>query len=430
MNIFSNYLIKSKALFRYIKRFDFKALYQKIFYGKKIKSKRLILEKNYKNLKVGIIYSPELSTIAELIFNRLNYHGIKAEICCEEEILIKYKLIFSLGIKLKNSSKINNKTIYLFSDSKKEILFSNKDYKDIKKYYCILASSLSIIEKLSLNGINYPNVYYLPTSVSNKNSKITLNSVKSNYFNFMFDRLLIGIGVLPLSSIENLKYSRLINRNNIVISLPETIYRRKHYNLNKMRDYEIFDGLRAQEGWIGCALSYRFIAQQALQYGIKQLTIMEDDVVFSNDSRKKINIVKEFLKIYKDDWNIFVGIVTDVTSNIKILDYRKYKDIEFVTIDSFTGAVFNIYNHDALKYIANWDYRILDINVNSNDKYFGNNNNFKYITTLPYLVEHSEFEVSTLWGVNNTAYSKLIKESQVKLRELVDEYLENKNKVK
>ncbi len=241
-------------------------------------------------------------------------------------------------------------------------------------------------------------------------------------FAYMFDRFLIGMGFLPTSFATKLDAQIPENAEMIALSLPETIIRWRKFQSIRPKNCYVFSGFRRTPGWVGCGLSYRYLADMALKYKLPYLTVMEDDVVLYEDFEDKLHIVKEFLNIHKDEWDIFSGLIAVLDPKCKILKIEKYKDINFIYIDTMISAVFNIYNSNLLSVYQTWDPENMDMHTNTIDRYIGEKPNLRVIVTLPFLVGHCEEMHSTLWGFKNTQYNDHIASSAALLKQKVRDF--------
>jgi hypothetical protein len=242
---------------------------------------------------------------------------------------------------------------------------------------------------------------------------------------FMFDRFLIGAGILPTGAIERVEAMPIAAGDVFALSLPETTKRRKIFNEEiRLPECKVFDGIRRRPGWIGCGMSYKYLAMSALKAGADVVTILEDDVLLPSDYDAKISVIREFLGHRKDEWDVFCGVVAHLHDEVKVLDVRSHRGIDFVTIDKMTSSVFNIYNRRCLEVLARWNPRIEDSKYNTIDRFL-ENSGLKIVVTDPYLVGHREEVHSTLWGFQNTQYRDMINESQSRLNALKRAWLKD-----
>lgn len=209
----------------------------------------------------------------------------------------------------------------------------------------------------------------------------------------------------------------------IALSLPEITSRRAAYlSINQPDNTTIFDGIRYQPGWIGCALSYKYLAKKALAAGLAQIEIMEDDVLFLDSYHDRRRIVDSWLAENCDKWDIFAGLIADVHKGTKILNVTRYNGLRFVTINRMTSMVYNIYSQNSLHLLAKWDPSNIDPHTNTIDRFLQANSNLRIVVVLPFLINHREDVNSSLWGFNNSQYSELIKEAERILLEMSEEF--------
>lgn len=237
-------------------------------------------------------------------------------------------------------------------------------------------------------------------------------------FNFMFQRFLIGLGFLPASKAYQIDLNLPDGCDQIALSMPETIHRRNTYLSNQPKGYIVFDGLRRRPGWIGCALSYAALANHALKNDLKQLTVMEDDVLLPADFDFRLAISRDFLAQRAGEWDIFSGVMASLHADIKVLAVEQFKGITFLTVDRMMSTVFNIYGIHALKQIAVWDADNHNADTNTIDRHIEKQESLRVVVALPFLVGHREELLSTLWGFENTQYRKMIADSELALQSM------------
>lgn len=240
-------------------------------------------------------------------------------------------------------------------------------------------------------------------------------SLGARRFDFMFDRLLVGMGFLPSLHVRHMQLPIPTSADRIALSLPETISRRKVFEAAKPNACFVFDGMRRRPGWIGCGLSYLALAQYALAAGKSSLTVMEDDVILPPDFEEKLTVIREYLDTCSGQWDVFAGVIASLHPDYSILSVEVFKDLTFVTIDKMTSTVFNIYSDGFLRLLKSWNPENLDAASNTIDRFIESSANLRVVVMLPYFVEHREEVHSTLWGFQNTQYRDMIAESQATL---------------
>jgi hypothetical protein len=240
---------------------------------------------------------------------------------------------------------------------------------------------------------------------------------------FMFDRFLIGSGILPTGSIERVEAMPIAAGDVFALSLPETPTRRKTFvDETRPPECKIFDGIRRKPGWIGCGMSYKYLSMSALKMGVDAITVMEDDVLLPVDYQEKMGIVYDFLKNNEEKWDIFCGVVADLNNKTKVIDVQNYRGVDFVTVDKMTSTVFNVYGRRCMEIVSRWNPRIENANYNTIDRFL-ESSGLRIVLTDPYLVGHREEVHSTLWGFQNSQYRDMISDSQRRLNVLKQEWL-------
>ena len=242
------------------------------------------------------------------------------------------------------------------------------------------------------------------------------------HFEFMFNRMLLARRIIDYRQFRALDERSSSLSPRMALSLPETVARRAAFEVTRPSDVVVFDGLRYAPGWVGCALSYKYLAQTALSQGMPQIEIMEDDVVFPPDYEQRVARVHAHLASREGDWDVFVGTMALVHPGTRVLDVQRVDGETFVTLDRMISMVCNIYTPSMLQRIAEWDETWLDAEKNTIDRFLQTKGGLRAVVTLPFLVGHSEEMNSSLWGFSNAQYARLIAEAQAQVERLVDEF--------
>lgn len=247
-------------------------------------------------------------------------------------------------------------------------------------------------------------------------------SLSAARFNFMFDRFLVAVGVVPTNVILDKPIYLARKSDFFALSLPETIERRRAISKSLPDGCELFDGIRNNLGWIGCGSSFNALARYSLANNINRLTVIEDDVDLPDNFNSIFHEVHRYLDIRKERWDIFSGLMADVHPDAQILSVENVGGRTYVTIDKMTSTVFNIYNKGALDILSRWNP--LDTNAVNNtiDRYLERQANLRVIVALPFIAGHKEDATSTLWGFENARYVPMIAEAQKKIEALVDDW--------
>lgn len=255
---------------------------------------------------------------------------------------------------------------------------------------------------------------------SNDKRKALYMEQAQQRFEFMLYRALLAQRLISFNQLTQVTEGPAGNA--FVLSLPETMARRDAYLAAPAPGVQIFDGIRARPGWIGCALSYKYLCSKAHAQGLKQLLICEDDVELPANYNSIYESVQSYLAEQKGQWSIFVGIIASLHKDTQILDVQERDGLTFVTIDRMTSMVFNIYSPQAMDLIGRWDETNEDDQTNTIDRYLERTDNLRVITLLEPIFGHREELTSSLWGFTNDAYNSHIEKSRELLAQKVAEY--------
>ena len=243
---------------------------------------------------------------------------------------------------------------------------------------------------------------------------------------FRFYRALLAIGMIDYAQFYRLTEDFTLPTDKIMLGLPENGARRA-YALAQNPDVYIFDGLRYRTGWIGCAMSYKYMAQKALDAGFETVQIFEDDADFSKDHKAHRAIIKEYLA-ENDGWDVFSGILVDIPPHANVLDVRDYKGLRFIYLDYFVSMVYGVYPRAILQKIADYpmnDTRDLVQKDDQIDIYL-RREPVRCLTTSPFLVTHAKGLDSTLWPLSNEEFYEEVGTKAVKtLDEKIDAFMKN-----
>lgn len=242
------------------------------------------------------------------------------------------------------------------------------------------------------------------------------------HFDFMLYRSLYALHLLDHATWESLTASKTLPTRQLALSLPETPRRRSAFLQVRPSGVQCFDGIRYNPGWVGCALSYRYLARKALQAGWPQLEVMEDDVEFPADYPERRRLVDTYLVDQQGQWDVFAGLIALVHPDTRVLHVERRGNTKFVTIDRMISMVHNIYAPAALQVLAQWNPHNQDPHTNTIDRHVQNSGHLRVVVALPFLVGHHEELHSSLWGVQNSQYTDLIAQAQAALEHKAVEF--------
>ncbi|MFC7067071.1 methyltransferase type 11 [Brucella rhizosphaerae] len=254
-------------------------------------------------------------------------------------------------------------------------------------------------------------------------------SVSSDRFNFMMDRFLVAMGIVPANIILEQPIYVARKSDFFALSLPETIERRRTIAQSLPDGCELFDGIRHSLGWIGCGSSFNALSRNAMSHEVDRLTVIEDDVELPENFNRIIHEINEYLDMRKSSWDIFSGLMADVHSTANIISVDQFGGRTYVTIDKMTSTVFNIYNKSALKILSQWNPLNNDSVTNTIDRYLERHEGLRVVVALPFIAGHKENATSTLWGFENERYTPMIAEAQRRIQSMVQEW-QNTNSLK
>ena len=250
------------------------------------------------------------------------------------------------------------------------------------------------------------------------------------HFEFMTYRALYALGRIDTAQWDRLTEPQGLPGQCMVLSMPETVRRRDHFVYETLpglkRDVAVFDGVRFNPGWLGCAMSYHHLARKALQAGADKIEVMEDDVEMPPDYALRRAKVDAWLAEHEGQWDIFAGLIAKIHPDTQVLAVEQRDGETFIVLDRMTSMVHNIYAKPALQALAQWDANIRDPHTNTIDTYLQTKAQMRVVTTLPFLVAHTTEMDSSLWGINNHEYLAVIYKAEQDLRVLVEQFEQGK----
>jgi hypothetical protein len=218
---------------------------------------------------------------------------------------------------------------------------------------------------------------------------------------------ILNLDVLDLNKIHVLTLLETKERTNAFIQ-----------NTNSNINYQMIYGLKHSVPYIGCAMSYKFIIQNAKKMNLPYIIICEDDTLFPEDFNEKLNVILKYLENNKNSWDIFVGIMENIQAGATVSSKVKLeRNIELCKISHFSSMVFNIYNSSVYDKILSWNplLRTLD---NQIDGYL-NKLGLNILTIRPFLVSYNTKLNSTIWKNRpNNISQNSIQDSNNKLKML------------
>ncbi len=248
---------------------------------------------------------------------------------------------------------------------------------------------------------------------------------KSSQARFFFRRFLLAHDIIDFPRfLDDTEYRPDILEGKVCLSLPETTKRRCGFLSQGWNGFRIFDGLRYEEGWVGCGLSYKYLMMWAKREGLGQLLVCEDDVSVADNDLSALEIIEAYLKEKKEGWDVFVGMIAHVDPDLIVTSVEEYRGLKFLHVNKMTSTVLNIYNASVFDRIIAWNESDRDRDRNTIDRYLERVEGLRIVTVVPFVVGHEEAVDSTLWGFENYKYSEMISRSENLLLSKAQEFEE------
>lgn len=243
-----------------------------------------------------------------------------------------------------------------------------------------------------------------------------------NLFEYFFMRFLLACDVLNFDRFYEAAASNIrFNVNRVCLGLPESTERHAEFERDNLFGFDYFPGLRHSIGWIGCGLSYKFILRRLLDQGFEPAVVCEDDVEFLPGWDQRFAIVQEYLDEHKGEWDLFSGLIADLHPDTRILGVDVYKGLTFVTLDRTVSTVLNVYTKSFSEKMQDWDEQKRDTS-NTIDRYMESMGSLRVVALFPFLIGHKEEMSSTLWGISNSIYTDLCKNTNTLLERKIREW--------
>lgn len=249
-----------------------------------------------------------------------------------------------------------------------------------------------------------------------KENKDLIISAKCKAFEYYLYRFLLATDNIDFEEFYQLANSYIkFKGNKWCLGLPEATIRHESFENDNIYGFEYFPGLRHSLGWIGCGLSYKFLLRKAKELNLPYVTICEDDVSFNNNFEIRLNNIIKYLEDNKEKWNIFSGLMADVSEETQVKSIDKFNDMEFIIVNKLISMVYNIYNNNAFECLEDWDSNNRDVVTNTIDRFIEKKIDLNIVIVLPFLVSCKNELESTLWGFKNIQYENMITASEEKI---------------
>ncbi len=177
---------------RYLARGDFSGLFRRLkWYGREYSHIQLSRKlANGNDIVWGILCTPHTLFIAQTIAKRLAHHGIESEIVTGSLKSFKHDFYIVLCAQMfKRLPPANKRLIFQLEQSVSSRWFTPEYMNALNDSFGVLEYSLTNIEFLANNGINYPKVHYLPIGASTDADTLNVKEPKEYDFIFYGDSL-------------------------------------------------------------------------------------------------------------------------------------------------------------------------------------------------------------------------------------------------
>ena len=294
--------------------------------------------------------------------------------------------------------------------------------------HSVLDPSLARIEQLAALGLAPGKVHHLPGHASagtgsgvdpllDELTRPGLCIDPAGAFDYHAARFLLANDLIDFDTFYRLVAQHVsLAGGRVCLGLAEYTARLRSFAADNQHGFAYFPGLRHTLGWIGCGMSYKFLARKALDAGLTRITICEDDVEFRPGWSERYNAVQAHLDTRADDWDLFAGLITDLHPETRVQAVGPFGTSRMLQLDRMTAMVFNVYSRRGLAKLAQWNPSNFDSKFNAVDRHLERQAALSVLTAIPYLVGHKEDLHSTLWkGQTNAIYDERISRSEAAL---------------
>lgn len=234
-------------------------------------------------------------------------------------------------------------------------------------------------------------------------------------------RLCLGLGMIDFARFDALTRD-IAAPADAVLTLPEDP-RRYRAAMAGLRDgARPFWGLRARPGWVGCALSYKYLARRAMAAGDAAITVYEDDALFRPDHDRMRATIDAYLARPDVEWHAFSGLISDLPASAQVLRVDEVDGVTFVSFDRMVGLVYGRYRGPVLETMAAWAQQSDDYTRHAIDRVLEAHPGLRVVTTIPPLVGHDETHFSTLWQAHNIEQVDMVNKSAAAIAAKVAEF--------
>ncbi len=374
-----------KKFSKYILNGNLKKLYQDVL---EYRSDKLSIKANQSCLAL-------LESYKEIFAN-----GISVQ---KDLVFLESYIADCISISDKASVTICRSSSFLPIKTENKIVYIDNNYSKIPDGLFYWANSIGLVKYLHKSGIHLHKIFY----------------IDQECLDYSVSRFFLSVGVISFAKFLeiNKNHNPFIRGEFICLGLDEYYIRQnKFIQSNRVVIDKLtinhFNGLRHTLGWIGCGLSYKYLFYKAKQFSLAQISICEDDALFSG----------EFIKIYADmldigkqnvNWDSISGFMVEVPDDVIVNSRVVYNNANYLNIRYFVSTVFNVYNSQLYDKILGWDELNLDKSQNTIDRFISTQiENVIVPCKYPVLLNDT---ASTLWSGIDKVYKLKAQTAQIVL---------------
>lgn len=200
----------------------------------------------------------------------------------------------------------------------------------------------------------------------------------------------------------------------VLLYLPEVGLRNSRLSAEQLIP---FAGITADQGWLGCALSYRALAGIAQSNGLQELTVLEDDAILKSDWQRDWGEARAV--IAAGEAKVVSGLISDLADLPANWRVASSGDSRFFVSERFASTVFSVFGHEAIGWLADFPSHATDPNTEGIDRYLATMPQLQVAVFVPPIAKHDAKARSTLWGFSNTTFNAQISQAETLLAEAV-----------
>lgn len=206
----------------------------------------------------------------------------------------------------------------------------------------------------------------------------------------------------------------------LCLSLPETPARRQRFLQRRLSGFTVIDGICDVEGWRGAGASYKALALAALDLGLSELVIVQDDMLPRDNFQHRLSLALD--EFHRRGADLFSGLVTEAGPEMVTGEVSEFSDaagrLRFFGLRRNVGLVLTILGPKAMRHLVNW----VDSSDTGHtiDRHLSRAKDLHVMACLPYLAGHDPSLDSAAWFFPNARYETLIRASEKLLAKQVD----------